>query len=130
MRIHFRASLVLLVIALAAAGCTDPAPSPVDVAGKILLDSKPMPDGDIYFQPTDGAVPLQTKISDGHYSLKTRPGEYRVMINQYRDHGKKNAYGKPQMDSTVPARYNVDSKLTATVSANSPNAIDFNIESK
>jgi hypothetical protein len=122
--------IIFLVFVLLAAGCTGGSPLPVKVTGTVLLDGNPMSDGDIYFHPTDGRPPVQTKISEGQYALETLPGEYRVMIQQYRDSGTKNVYGDPQMKSTIPARYNVNSDLKATVTQEGSNEFNFPVQSR
>jgi hypothetical protein len=130
MGIFPRAAPGLLAILLFTAGCGDAGPSPVKITGKVLLDGQPMSDGDIYFQSNDGRPPTQTKVEAGDYSLQALPGEYRVMVHQYRDSGKKNVYGKPQMESTIPPRYNVDSELKATVTKDGPNEFKFEVQLK
>jgi hypothetical protein len=130
MGVVFRTGPVLLAIVLFAAGCGSAGPSPVKVTGQVLLDGNPMPDGDIYFQPDDGRVPVSSKIVEGRYSVQPLPCVYRVLIHQQRDSGKKNMYGKPQMKSTIPARYNVDTELKATVTKDGPNEFNFEILSQ
>jgi hypothetical protein len=125
-----RRACPFLIAILLTAGCSPAEPKPVKITGKVVLDKEPMAAGDIYFQPGDGRVPVQTKIVRGEYSLAAPPGEYRVVINQYRDSGKKNAYGDPQMESTIPQRYNVNTELKATVSADGPTEFNFEIESR
>ena len=130
MSISLKASPALLMLAFLGPGCTDPAPKPVSVTGKILLDGKPMSDGVVYFLPTDGRVPVQTKIADGRFSLQPLPGEYRVSIQQERDSGTKNMYGDPQMISTIPARYNSETTLKATVTQGGPTEFEFEVQSQ
>lgn len=130
METNLRTGLVILGLALMATGCGGSAPPPIAVTGKVLFDGKPMSDGDIYFHPTDGRVPVQSKILDGRYTIKPSPGEYRVAIQQERDSGTKNMYGDPQMTSTVAPRYNSDTGLNATVTADGPNAFDFEVHSR
>jgi hypothetical protein len=130
MRVIFRIGPVLVAIVFFAAGCGSAGPIPVKISGKVLLDGQPMSDGDIYFEAGDGRVPVQTKISDGRYSLPPLPGEYRVLTHQYRDSGTKNMYGKPQMESTIPSRYNVDTELKATVTKDGPHEFNFEILSE
>jgi hypothetical protein len=120
----------LLAILLCAIGCGSAEPIPVKITGKVMLDGKAMSDGDIYLQADDGRPPVQTKIIDGGYSLQPRPGEYRVLIHQFRDSGTKNVYGKPQMTSTIPARFNADTELRATVTSDGPTEFNFEILSR
>jgi hypothetical protein len=126
MRVIFRRGPVLLAVVFFAVGCGSAGPSPVKITGKVLLDGQPMPDGDIYFQADDGRVPVSSKIVQGSYSVQPLPGVYRVLIHQQRDSGKKNMYGEPQMKSTIPRRYNVDTELKATVTKDGP--FEFNFE--
>ena len=122
---------MLVAITLFTIGCGQPAgPAPIAVSGKIKLDGKPMSDGDIYFQPTDGRVPVRAKILDGIYAIQAPPGEYRVSIQQERDSGTKNMYGDPQMNSTIPARFNTETTLKAIVAADGPKTFDFEVESR
>lgn len=130
MSILLRSCPALLTIVLLGSGCSDPAPKSVSVTGKVLLDGKPMSDGEVYFLPTDGRVPVQAKIVDGRFSLQPLPGEYRVSIQQERDSGTKNMYGDPQMISTIPSRYNTETTLKATVTPDGPKEFEFEVHSK
>ncbi len=128
---NVRTSFFLVGCVFLLAGCGKPAtPTPVEITGKVLLDGKPMSDGDIYFQPTDGRVPVQAKIASGSYSLKPLPGEYRVSIQQERDSGEKNMYGDPQMMSTVARRFNTETILKANVTSDGPTTFDFEVQSR
>ena len=131
MRMQRWAGLAVLTIAVGTFGCGgETGPKPANVTGQVLLDGKAMADGMIYFEAKDGRPPVSTKIVDGQYALKPTPGEYRVAIQQFRDTGAKNVYGDPQMESAIPARYNVESELKATVTAEGPNQFDFAVLSR
>jgi len=122
--------MVFAALVLPTCGCSNSGPTPVAVAGNVLLDGSPMADGTIYFQPGDGGVPVPGKVLKGRYSLQALPGEYRVAIQQDRDTGTKNIYGEPQMESMVAARYNVETILKAKVTADGAGEHHFEVHSK
>ena len=120
-------------VCLAAGGCGY---SRVPVRGTVTINGAPMDLGMITFVPED---PNQTsvggKVSDGQFYLDaTRgpyPGKYRVQISWAKKTGRKVPNGDGGMqDETaegLPARFNTETELTASISSWSSNSLDFNL---
>jgi hypothetical protein len=109
--------------------------------GIVTFDSAPLADGSIVFLPqADTKSPTSGgDIAQGRFSIAssggTACGTFRVEITALRKTGKK--VKDPQLnkwiDETeqfVPARYNRQSELTATVTEQGPNRFQFAITSK
>jgi hypothetical protein len=112
------AALVLL-----AAGCSESGIPRAEVHGKVTLDGKPIPQGDIRFVPTSGPV-WSAKIKDGIYTTagtKGVPvGQLRVEIQAFRTPpnftlpADGSGDGIP-MEQYLPAKFNLESKLEMTI---------------
>lgn len=124
--------LLLLAVGLLVGCASGPnEPTPVTVTGTVLLDGKPLESGTITFSATDGRPPAEGTIANGAYSLKVPPGERRVEIRRYVDlKDKKGPGGETLTMDTIPSKYNNESTLKATVTAEGPNEFGFKIESK
>lgn len=109
--------------------------------GTVTFDGKPLEAGSIAFMPQPGtkSPTVGGAITQGQFSIEPArgaiPGTFRVEITATRSTGRTLAdprFGKP-IDETVqfiPAQYNVDSRLTATVSEQGPNHFEFMLQSK
>jgi hypothetical protein len=106
------------------------------VHGSVTIDGTPMDLGMITFVPEDTSqTSVGGKISDGKFSLDaTRgplPGKYRVEIRWAKKTGRKVPNGDGGMqDETaegLPAKYNTDTELTATIGSWGSNSVDFNL---
>jgi hypothetical protein len=109
--------------------------------GTVTLDGKPLAEGSIVFVPQPGtkSPTCGGTISEGHFSIAPAggafTGKFRVEITAIRTTGRKVARrqdGK-MMDETaqvIPARYNAQSELTATVTEKGPNRFEFPLKSK
>jgi hypothetical protein len=125
-----RLSLPLTVVVLFV-GCGDGVATTA-VQGSITFNGKPVTFGVINFKPAQGQ-PLGGEIrSDGTYQFELPPGEYQVRIDSppkmpegYKEGDPLPKLGPPQ----VPAQYANygTSGLTATVGADSPQQLDFNL---
>jgi len=136
MRVWQRAALPWALLLLAGCG-TKYAP----VSGMVTLDGVPLADASVTFQPVaDKGIEAGTGSyghtdAQGRYTLKTVlgdragavPGKHMVRISRYQaDPG-----GNPDVGGReiLPARYNLDTTLTAEVPrAGLPNA-DFKLQS-
>ena len=87
--------------------------------------------GIIYFKTIATGSFDALDIKDGKYSGSAEPGERRVEIVAYEtkmtDIG--GMKGESQI-ALIPARYNLNSTLTATVTAEGPNEFPFELASK
>lgn len=91
------------------------------VTGTVMLDGKPMPEGEIVFKdPAKGSVHL-IPIKDGKFQGQASAGKKRVEIYAYKmeiDPVAKEMYGpeaQPTKVNIIPPKYNADSTLTADV---------------
>ena len=113
--------LVFLVMLLSSTGCNQGIPR-AEVHGKVTLDGKPIPNGNIRFVPTSGPV-WSARIKDGNYATagtKGVPvGKLRVEIQAFRTPANlrarsaadaANADGVAQ-EQYLPAKFNLESKM-------------------
>lgn len=126
-------SLVAISIALSIAcslcftGCNSQ-PATSEVFGKVSVAGKPIDDGDITFQPTEGAGSTSSgKIVNGQYRLSGESGllsgTYLVKVNAYREpSNKSNALGggadmppetagMTRKEQYLPEKYNTKSTI-------------------
>ena len=125
------------VVAIAIAGCgssDDGRPRGV-VRGMVTLDGSPLPEGEIYFlTPSAGDIERLT-ILDGNFYGKALPGERMISISvtKMMDPPPSTMPGieftEKVPTETLPARYNAETTLTATVSADGPNEFTFELTS-
>src|SRR5271170_5947836 len=87
-------SLCLIAALIALPGCSKPTgPKTMHVWGDVSFDGKPVQDGSITFESTDGSPPAQGPIKAGHYDLPAESGpvaekSYVVRINALAKTGK------------------------------------------
>ena len=126
------AGMWLLIVALGISGCSRKGRIMVPVSGTVTLDGKPMPDGMIYFKTiVEGSVD-QMEIKDGKFAGKVEVGDRRVEICRY-GLGPPIKMGNgeiPNKIETLPARYNQESELKATLTQRGPNEFTFDVKSK
>jgi hypothetical protein len=120
------------------AGCSGSGLDKVVVHGEVSYNGEPIPNGQIRFTPVDGTKgPVSGGvIKDGLYVAEgmggVPVGSHRVEIRAYRP--AKNAVGAMTAEGGaseqyVPGKYNGESILTATVSADNESApINFALE--
>lgn len=105
-------------------------PEPVPVSGTITLDGHPLPDGDVAFDGLDGSPPVHAAVMDGRFTLATRPGEKRIIVNRFQNTTEKNYLGDPVQVSMIPERYNLATELRTRVNADGPNHVSLELRSK
>lgn len=133
------------------AGCNR-GPQMVPVTGTITLDGKPLPGASVMYVLKAGGPPV-TAVTDaqGKYDLATLTpgdgaleGEYQVAVVAYRVAGVSadpasdpsqqlpGAQGGERVTWIAPQRYSdlAKSGLSATVSADRENVVDFGLQSK
>ncbi|TWT90380.1 hypothetical protein Mal64_07690 [Pseudobythopirellula maris] len=124
------------------AGCSS---SPQrEIRGQVSLDGQPLESGEILFKPTAGSVgpTAGSSITDGEYSIPAvaqgviAGNQYQVSITSMAGSGRmapdpNEPTGQRELlENIVPERYNTDTELTITVSADkSENVFDFPLES-
>src|SRR5437763_138390 len=123
---------LFLVVLLALGGCGRRGPIMVPVSGTVTLDGEPMSDGIIYFKTiAEGSVD-QMDIKDGKFAGQVEVGDRRVEICRY-GLGPPIKMGNgeiPNKIETLPARYNQESELKATVTERGANEFTFEVKSK
>lgn len=127
-------ALVTGWIVLGSLGCAPAGDAKVPVAGLVTLDGTPLPDGTIYLRRTDGEF-FSFDVDAGKCQGEAMPGEYRVEISAIREETPDATavamYGAdaPKREvNYIPPRYNVDSKLTATVGNGGAKDLKFELE--
>ncbi|WP_439631935.1 hypothetical protein [Gemmata sp.] len=126
-----RVAAVALGALVALSGCgPDPATVPQDVEGTVTLDKKNAPDGKVYFVSASGEPPVVTEVRDGAFTLKAKPGKYRVEVRMFRDRPDWPGEPHDKQINVVPARFSSESKLTTEVRADQPNTPAFALESR
>jgi hypothetical protein len=105
------------------AGCS---PSAVEVGGRATLDGEPLADALVTFQSNQGERVYAYGRSDanGEYSLKQTEtqsglpaGEYTIRVTTFLGPVEGSGSDEPRSPERVPACYNSESTLTATVTA-------------
>ena len=138
-----QAILCIPLCLLLLAGCGHGNPlGRVDISGKITLDGKPLPDGNIRFLPQQsGGVQTGAVIdSGGEYHIEKLqglpPGKYRVQI--FSSEKPKGAPAvvaapaglPPPSIERIPPQYNLASTLVVEVPATDSARFDFQLQTK
>jgi len=129
---HF--GLVVLVLCFAGCSGSDDGPKTVTVSGEVILDGKPLEDGEIVFLPADGQGRSDAgRISEGHYSFESTLGEKKVDIQSWQEIPgtvKKLESGEEggEVEQVVPAKYNDETTLTANVTDSGEKTFNFALE--
>jgi hypothetical protein len=101
------------------------------VEGIVTLDGVPLAKGRILFEsPEDavlGAPPGSGPISEGHYRVSVSMGTKTVRIFAPKVVGEVDDMGLATTQETIPAHYNKNSTLEATISADGPRTFDFDL---
>ena len=108
--------------------------------GTVTLDEEPIEKGVIQFVPLPGTKGPSAggTITNGAYLVIAEngvlPGRFRVEITASQATGRQlvdrsSAERIAERTNYVPARYNVSSELTSTVTVDGPNRFDFSLQS-
>ncbi len=131
--------LALLLTAPSLSGCAnDPRQA---VEGTVTLDGQPLPSGTLTFRPAPGTTSPSAgaEIESGRFVLPREKGpfagEFLVEITAWRETGR--SYVDPDMgaepipvgEQYLPDRYNAQTELTATIRADEPNRLEFQLRS-
>lgn len=125
-----------LVLVTGCSGGASDAPTTYTVSGKVTLDGKPLPKGDIVFEAVDPTTSnsYAGRIENGSYRFESTPGPKRVKISSIQDvpgefeelnPGERN----PVRREVLPPTYHEKTTLEATVTADGPNTFDFELTS-
>ena len=125
---------ILVAVCLLAAGCGQRGPELAKVTGLVTLDGKPLSGARITFQPADGSPSSAVADVAGRYELMYTADKPGAMIGKHtvtittRGHQIDDQGNEVEISERVPARYNLQSELSAVVVAG-PNEIDFRLTS-
>jgi hypothetical protein len=129
---------VVCGVVLLISGCNPPL---IEVQGEVQLDGTPVETGSISFEPANGqGSEFGAAILAGRYQAlappSAGPGTHIVRIRASRPTGRQIPAGPPHPPSfmidelkPVSAAYNVKSTLTADLTQEGPNRVDFSLES-
>jgi hypothetical protein len=123
--------LAMLTVPTGCGGGGANAPAPrVTVAGTVQLDGKPLDEGEIQFI---SKIPATLPIKNGKFEGQAEVGEARVEIRKYKVgepimmDGK--PFGDPVKENILPAKYNSETTLKATIPASGVKDLKFDMES-
>ncbi len=129
--------ILILVCFIGCFGSGEPLPELAKVTGTVTLDGKPLEGAIVSFTPLEVAEKGRGKSSSGGtdaegkfqlmYNTDTPGaiiGEHRVLVNKL-DGNMEDA--GPEM---IPARYNINSEITKTVTKSDPNEFTIDLKSK
>jgi hypothetical protein len=126
----------MLSIALVAAyvlsltGCgSSGGPTTYSVTGSVSLGGSPIEEGSIVFDPADGrGGSAMGGIKNGQFTAKVPAGEKILRISAVRTTGELDQYGAVVSESYIPAKYDTESTIRKTVSADGPNKFDLELD--
>ncbi len=105
------------------------------VTGKVTLDGEPLPEGRLIFTTVKLGLNDVVPIRDGQFSGRVALGDRQVMISviELMDPPPSTMPGVEESGKvpteTLPARYNAETTLSATITADGPNEFVFNLVS-
>lgn len=120
----------LLALALSAlVGCNDDSEG-IPFSGHASIDGVPLSSGTVFFHPEHEGKGASANIVDGRFEVSSAEGltagDYRVEVFSEKETGRQISnpdVPDQMMEETVqiiPQRYNINSELTANVSADMP----------
>ena len=128
-------AILILCLCLTHLGCSKEKAEPnrYAVSGTVTLNGQPLKEGRIYFKTVETGANDGADIKDGKFAGQSEAGPKRVEVSSLRTVPIKGA--KPPMpteskEETLPAKYNQQSTLTATVTESGPNEFKFEVKSK
>lgn len=120
-------SIVGVMVSLA--GCGQPGIPTYVVTGTVLVNGKPVDQGDIVFVPFDERIaPEGGRIVAGKYAMRAKAGRNRVEIMAL-DLGPNTVMidGVPIAKNYLPPKYNAESVLDGEVKPHNSNQFDFEL---
>ena len=129
---------VIVAGLLLLAGCGGDALGRKAISGTVNLDDAPLAKGNVRFEPLQAENPTTggAVIRKGKFQLSREhglpPGSYRVSIScpKMPSAVDQNADAGGLAEELVPARYNTESTLQATVTANGANHFEFDLSTE
>jgi hypothetical protein len=124
-------AIIGCIALLCCSGCG--AKDTVPISGTVTFDGANLPEGNIKFFTADQLPAGIGKVIDGKYSLNCKPlGKLRVEITAVRDKTGADPHSETtgSREQYLPAEYNLQSKLTANVTADGEKQFDFPLVSR
>ena len=126
---------LLMVMAAVMAGCgrSKPPRQMQPVTGSVTLDGKPLQEGEIYFKKTAAGEVDILPVANGQFQGEVGVGTRRVEIYAYHEKEVVPMPGEPPektRENYIPARYNVQSKLTAQIAPGDSAPLKFEVTSR
>lgn len=124
-----RLGQVCLLAMILSVGCGPSGPRTYPVEGTISFDGQPIEEGYVTFAPQQrGETPVAGPIKAGKYALRVTEGDKRIEVQASQFVGPENPImGLRAKEQYIPDRYNVESELKATVTADGENEFDFEL---
>lgn len=121
--------MALLLAWPAALGCGPSGPVTYPVSGTVTFNGEPLPDGYVTLVPEDPSIgPEGSAIANGAFSFRAREGPKKVKIEASRFVGPMNqVMGLTPKEQYIPAKYNVNTELTAEVTPDGDNRFTFEL---
>lgn len=124
---------IACLIVIGMCGCGPAGTATAPISGQVTFDGAPLESGTVYLRRKDGEF-FSVDIAAGKFAGQAMPGEYRVEISAIREETPSATalamYGpdapRRQMNY-IPAKYNTDSTLTATIDANGSEDLSFQL---
>ncbi len=112
------------------AGCSG-GEQPAEVSGTVLMDGKPLPEGEIIFASPDASkTPVGGPIKDGKYAIAVLPGDKIVKIAASRPTKIPDpVMGAAAREALIGVEFNIKSKLTADVKPGKNENVNFEVKS-
>ncbi len=99
------------------------------VSGTVSFAGKPIENGSIVFDPADGkGIAAMGSIVNGQIQGEIPAGEKILRITAQRETGEKDQYGEPVVESYIPDKYNVNSQLKQSVTADGENRFELTLK--
>ena len=126
----------LVVGGLLLCGCGEPpareGDPTVTVTGTVTLDGQPVPIGNVTFLDPKQEAPRRyvVPIQDGGFQRDVPPGSFRVEVSWPEEVVEdEDGVGGGMPVERIPARYNVESELTAELKLGEPAELSFDLKS-
>ena len=124
-------AILFALLLLLQTGCGPSVKPTILVSGEVTIDGKMMEEGEISFVEP-GEVPETLPIQKGRFEGKLGLGEKRVEIRAYRE-GKipeTATLKEAPKENYIPARFNTESQIKATVSESGLEPSVFKVDSQ